>query len=89
MPVFLRWMCVVLLSLSLTACKPAPQTLALVAGSENKALEALVTQLGRQHGVQVAFTYLGSVDIGREIQKGTRVYIRRRLACLITLDCAE
>jgi Ca-activated chloride channel family protein len=70
MLLFLHWMCVVLLSLSLAACKPAPQTLAIVVGSENKALEALVTQLGRQHGVQVAFTYLGSVDIGREIQKG-------------------
>ena len=71
MPVFLRWMCVVLLSLSLTACKPAPQPLTIVSGSENKSLEALVTQLAREHGVQVTLTYLGSVDIGRELQKGT------------------
>jgi hypothetical protein len=51
MSLFLRWMCAVFLNLSLAACKPAPQMLAIVAGSENKALEAQVTQLGRQHGV--------------------------------------
>ncbi len=46
-------------------------TLSIVSGSENKRLEALVQELGRQQGIKVRVTYLGSVDIAREMQKGT------------------
>src|SRR5688572_5034579 len=70
MPLYRRLVLCILLGLMLWACGRAPQTLTIVSGSENKSLEALVLQLGRQHGVQVALTYLGSVDIGRELQKG-------------------
>ena len=45
-------------------------TLSIVSGSENKSLESLVRELGRQHGINVQMTYLGSVDIAREMQKG-------------------
>jgi Ca-activated chloride channel family protein len=70
MPFFLRLCSCIVLSLSLWACRQAPQTLTIVSGSENKSLETLLMQIGRQHGIQVAMTYLGSVDIGREIHQG-------------------
>lgn len=46
------------------------RTLTIVSGSENKSLEPLVKQLGQKHRIDVHMTYLGSVDIAREIQKG-------------------
>ncbi|MCA9147958.1 MAG: VWA domain-containing protein [Planctomycetales bacterium] len=42
----------------------------LVAGSENKAIEPLVKQYARTQGVDVDVSYLGSVDISRELEKG-------------------
>ena len=45
-------------------------TLTLVSGSENKALEPIIERWGSDNGVDVQVTYLGSVDISREIAKG-------------------
>lgn len=70
MQLFLRLFLILLGSLSVWACRQEPHTLKIVSGSENKSLEALVTQLGKQHGVNITMTYLGSVDISRELQKG-------------------
>lgn len=58
------------LSLWLVACGQQRQSLSIVSGSENKSLEALLKQLGNKHRVDVHVTYLGSVDIARELQKG-------------------
>lgn len=45
-------------------------TLTILAGSENQALEPLIQDWGHDNGVEVALTYLGSVDISRELQRG-------------------
>ena len=44
--------------------------LSIVSGSENRPLERLVQDWARREGVRVAITWLGSVDIAREIEKG-------------------
>lgn len=46
-------------------------TLKIVSGSENKALEPIIEDWGRKNDVDVQVTYLGSVDISRELAKGT------------------
>ncbi len=45
-------------------------SLHIVSGSENEALEPLITEWGEDNGVDVRVTYLGSVDISRELGKG-------------------
>lgn len=50
---------------------PAPVPLSIVAGSENKALEPLMKDWASRNGVDLSVTYLGSVDISRELEKGT------------------
>ena len=45
--------------------------LAVVAGSENKTLEPLMLDWAKANGVDLTLTYLGSVDISRELNKGT------------------
>ena len=45
--------------------------LAVVAGSENKTLEPLMLDWAQANGVDLTLTYLGSVDISRELNKGT------------------
>ncbi|MEL6475805.1 MAG: substrate-binding domain-containing protein [Pseudomonadota bacterium] len=45
-------------------------TLAIVSGSENKALEPIIQDWASAEGVEVSVTYLGSVDISRELGKG-------------------
>ena len=63
------------LGLTLVACNQLPffkkQPFSIVSGSENKSLEPMIKALGRDNGLEVEVTYLGSVDIAREIQKGT------------------
>lgn len=44
--------------------------LAIVSGSENRGLEPIVQEWGRREGVEVDVTYMGSVDISRELAKG-------------------
>lgn len=44
--------------------------LSIVSGSENKALEPLVQDWADENGVDLTVTYLGSVDISREIGLG-------------------
>ncbi|MEM9427962.1 MAG: substrate-binding domain-containing protein [Pseudomonadota bacterium] len=44
--------------------------LAIVSGSENRPLEALITDWGAREGVDVTVTYQGSVDISRELSRG-------------------
>lgn len=44
--------------------------LAIVSGSENAALEPIIAEWARDEGVEVAVTYLGSVDISRELGRG-------------------
>jgi Ca-activated chloride channel homolog len=47
-----------------------PTPLAIVAGSENKALEPLITDWAARNNVELTVSYLGSVDISRELSKG-------------------
>ncbi len=49
---------------------PAVQ-LRIASGSENKSLEPIIQEWAGRNNVQVTVTYLGSVDISREIGKGT------------------
>ena len=46
-------------------------SLAIVSGSENKALEPIVMEWAEDNGVDVSMSYLGSVDISRELGQGT------------------
>lgn len=48
-----------------------PVSLSLVAGSENKPLEPLIRDWAGKNNVTVSIDYLGSVDISRELEKGT------------------
>ncbi len=49
----------------------SPDTpLSIVAGSENRALEPLILNWAARNNVAVTMTYLGSVDISRELAKG-------------------
>lgn len=45
--------------------------LSIVAGSENKTLEPLMLDWAKANNVALSMTYLGSVDISRELEKGT------------------
>ncbi len=47
-----------------------PVPLSVVAGSENKTLEPLMLDWARSNDVDLSVTYLGSVDIARELEKG-------------------
>lgn len=49
---------------------PRNADLVIVSGSENKQLQPLITEWGRQHGKQIAVVYQGSVDIYRSLQQG-------------------
>ncbi len=46
--------------------------LSIVAGSENKSLEPIVQEFARRRGVGVSMAYMGSVEIGHELAKGTQ-----------------
>lgn len=59
----------VVLGLGLFAPPAVP--LAVLAGSENKTLEPLVLEWAAKNNTQIKITYLGSVDISRELEKGT------------------
>jgi len=48
----------------------AATPLTIVAGSENRALEPLITEWAGRNNVAASVTYLGSVDISREVAKG-------------------
>lgn len=50
---------------------PPPVPLSILAGSENKTLEPLILDWAGKNNTQVSLTYLGSVDISRELQKGS------------------
>ena len=50
---------------------PAPTALSVVAGSENKTLEPLILDWASRNNTTLSITYLGSVDISRELEKGT------------------
>ncbi len=52
------------------ALRPPAVALSILAGSENQALEPLIQDWARDNGVAVTLTYLGSVDISRELQAG-------------------
>lgn len=54
--------------------RPATVTLSILSGSENEALEPLIQDWAAQNRVAVSITYLGSVDISRELQSGTPRY---------------
>jgi Ca-activated chloride channel family protein len=43
----------------------------IVSGSENRALEPIITEWAADQGYGATVTYLGSVDISRELSKGT------------------
>ena len=46
--------------------------LSIVAGSENKSLEPIVQEFARRRGVGISMAYMGSVEIGHELAKGTQ-----------------
>lgn len=52
------------------ALRPPAISLSILSGSENQALEPLIQDWARDEGVMVSVTYLGSVDISRELQSG-------------------
>jgi Ca-activated chloride channel homolog len=54
-----------------TQTPPSPP-LQIVAGSENKSLEPIVQEFAHRNGLAISMTYLGSVEIGQELTKGTR-----------------
>ena len=45
--------------------------LSIVSGSENRGLEPIITEWADDNRVDVSVTYLGSVDISREVSRGT------------------
>jgi Ca-activated chloride channel family protein len=47
-----------------------PTPLAIVSGSENEALEPIVSDWATRNNVDLQITYLGSIDISRELAKG-------------------
>jgi Ca-activated chloride channel family protein len=49
---------------------PARTSLAIVSGSENKTLEPILKQFGRENKIHIRMQYMGSVDISHEISKG-------------------
>uniref|UniRef100_UPI0040565B3D substrate-binding domain-containing protein n=1 Tax=Candidatus Electronema sp. TaxID=2698783 RepID=UPI0040565B3D len=53
------------------AAPPATTSLAIVSGSENSTLEPLLQQFSREQNIAVSIKYMGSVDIGMELAKGT------------------
>ncbi len=54
------------------SASPRGTSLAIVAGSENKSLEPIVQEFARRNGVAITMTYMGSVEIGQELTKGTQ-----------------
>lgn len=53
---------------------PAPsesQTLHVLSGGENQALEPLIQSFADEENVSIQFTYKGSIDIMRELKRGT------------------
>lgn len=70
----LGFLCVAVLTVvayfALGGIGAARTELAIVSGSENKALEPIVKEWGAENGVDVSVTYLGSVDIARELNAG-------------------
>ena len=44
--------------------------LQIAAGSENRSLEPLIQQFAKKNGVKLEVSYMGSVEIGRELAKG-------------------
>lgn len=49
-----------------------PVPLAIVAGSENKTLEPLMLDWAKANNIVLTVTYLGSVDISRELERGVQ-----------------
>lgn len=71
MVTILRLLFGVVVSMYIGACRQQKlKTFSIVSGSENKSLETLIKDLGRQNGLDIKMTYLGSVDIAREMKKG-------------------
>jgi len=78
------WALVLIAVLVLTACdgsdssnnnRPSTRTsLNIVSGSENETLEPIVQEWGRQNGVAVTMTYLGSLDIMLDLEDGIVQY---------------
>ena len=62
---------ILLFSFGREVMTPAATPLAIVSGSENRALEPLILDWAAQNNLAPTITYLGSVDISREIAKGT------------------
>lgn len=46
--------------------------LSIVSGSENKSLEPIVQEFARRNGAAITMTYMGSVEIGQELTRGTQ-----------------
>src|SRR6478672_10355291 len=66
------WLMVVA-SVLVASCDKTPSapSLRVVSGSENAPLESLITKFAQSQGKRIDVTYLGSVDIMREVAKGT------------------
>ena len=62
---------ILLFSFGRDAMTPEAVPLAVVSGSENRALEPLILDWAAQDNLAPTITCLGSVDISREIAKAT------------------
>jgi len=62
---------ILLFSLGGDIFRPEATPLAIVSGSENRELEPMILDWAARNNVTPNVTYLGSVDISREIAKGT------------------
>ena len=52
----------------------AKDTIKIISGSENKILEPLLEKFEKQEGIHIQMTYMGSVDIMQELEKGAEDY---------------
>jgi len=71
-----RYLLAVVLTVSVLAgCtsdeEPKGGSLKILSGSENQSLEFLVEDFEKKNGVEIELTYAGSVDIMRELERGT------------------
>ena len=67
----------VLCLLAIAACDSAPdatRTISIVSGSENETLEPIIQDWAQQNNYRVEMTYLGSLDIARQLQTGNVPY---------------
>lgn len=71
---FVSLFMVLLILLPLCACGLSRDKLRILSGSENEALEPIISQFERKNNVDVEMVYKGSVDIMLELENGSSGY---------------